>query len=156
MRGSKNAVKFLKVVVFNCMKNLLSLSDLLSVQMMFLEFEVYFFSQKVVLKQQICNHFRLMIAEVNSVFGHFLLDNSCIKFLQLKNSFGSIFIFFIHFNQFTKNWFEFILTYRTKAVNYQETSNSPFSGLWSHIFCLKFSNKFFPIDLLVVHFIIIK
>jgi len=63
------------------MKNFLSLSDFLCVQVILLQFKVYLLSQKVILKHQICKHFRLMIAKINSIFGHLLLDNSCVEFL---------------------------------------------------------------------------
>jgi len=62
MRSSENAVKFFEIVVFHRMKNFLSLSDFLCVQVILLQFKVYLLSQKVILKHQICKHFRLMIA----------------------------------------------------------------------------------------------
>lgn len=50
MRGSKNAIKFLKIIVFQSVKNFLCLGDLLSIQLMFLQLNVNLFSQKVVLE----------------------------------------------------------------------------------------------------------
>lgn len=132
----------------NGLENVLTFGDFGSIDKNFRIFQFNFFDGCIVVKAQIAQNLRFVMAKIDSVFFHFAFDWLIIYSLDFKDSHSWFFIFVVHLHDLVELFLEVFFRHWEEWVDDQQSSDSPFSCLWAHLLTAKLADIFLPVHFL--------